>query len=417
MFNSTLVLLDSIKRNDMAVKVLKDIVTMGASTEELSSARSGSLPLVGEHESIPYHTNMTAFSSQSRMRLPPAWLTRRIISSALQNLTENFATYFTEVKNGRLSPSKYIRPFVSDTAEVLKQTVQDRNLYLAPSAYPMANKILLDCEDFETLQMLLNHTLYKVEVNSTRLYDFALKSLLKDSISERSIDLILSFIGDIVKAVGMPLASIGTQSSSYASLLLVDTMERVLSSKISVPLSMSDYPLSISSDFIQEVEVSKGAFTKKDDIGMNEIVRANLLLYVLEEGKKILSGQLPQRAYTIVALACKKANLPTVMLNLYRLAQEDNNDDKLLRNIIVHTLARSKDHWDVAIEILEDMKKKNLGTPDLYMYYSALTACDSGHDWEQAIFLLSKMQQDGHALSTVAVTTVITACAACGQVI
>ena len=90
--------------------------------------------------------------------------------------------------------------------------------------------------------------------------------------------------------------------------------------------------------------------------------------------------------------------------------QTDNADDKMLRNIIIHTLARSADHWDTAIEILEDVPK-----PDLFMYNSALIACNTGRDWEQAIYLLSKMQEDGHQLSTVVVTSAIAACSTCGQ--
>ena len=70
-----------------------------------------------------------------------------------------------------------------------------------------------------------------------------------------------------------------------------------------------------------------------------------------------------------------------LMLNLYRISQEDKKDDKLLRNIIIFTLARSDDHWDIAIEILEDMRRMNLGIPDIYMYHSAFKACDSGKDW------------------------------------
>ena len=419
--------------------------------------------------------------NNNRMRLPPAWLTRRIIGNALQNLTENFAVYFTEIKNGRLSPCKEIKPFVNDVAEVLRGTIQDRNLYLSPSAYPMANKILLDCNDFDTLQLLLNHTLYKPEVNTTRLYDFALKNLLKENPSQKNIDVILSFISDIVKA-SIP---------QYSSSLLVEAMERLTISKIKInsnSLLNNDYPLLLpllnkynildyNYDVNNNIDDDNNDNTHDDDnisssnkdngnnkynnnsndkkksrsileysnnsndnkknrsileysnnindnmIGripkrgtdLNEIVRASLLFHLFVEGRKLIPGSLPPRAYTLVALACKKANLSTLMLNLYRISKEDNRDDRMLRNIIIFTLARSKEYWYIAIEILNDMKNMNLGVPDIYMYHSALKACDSGKDWKLALILLNEMQKDDHKLTTISLTSAITACAACGR--
>ena len=406
MYNSTLVLLDNMKRNDMALKVLRDILSIGAVSDVSSTIGAGASNVwsSAEEEDTLSATSSNGHTQISRMRMPPGWLTRRIISGALQNLTENFATYFTEMKGGRLSPSLELRPFVSDVAEVLRGTVHDRNLYLSTSAYPMANKILLDCNDFDTLLVLLNHTLYKPEVNTTRLYDFALKSLLKENPSEKSIDVILSFVGDIVKA-SIPL---------YASTLLLDAMERLTTSKIKSTLKLSDFSTSPSIYTDNESVLLRGVVPKRGS-DVHEIVRAHLILRLFNGGRKLLSPCLPNRAYNIVALAFKKANLPFMTLNLYRLVQESGIDDKALRNTITYTLARSSEHWDVAIEILEDMRKTMGGISDRSMYFSAFTACDYGRDWEQAIFLLNRMQEDGHSLCTVSVTSVITACAACGQ--
>mmetsp|Transcript_2822 Transcript_2822/g.6509 ORF Transcript_2822/g.6509 Transcript_2822/m.6509 type:complete len:292 (-) Transcript_2822:69-944(-) len=53
--------------------------------------------------------------------------------------------------------------------------------------------------------------------------------------------------------------------------------------------------------------------------------------------------------------------------------------------------------------------------PDLFMYTSALLACENGQDWEQAIFILDEIQRNGYNLTTVAVTSAIAACAAAGR--
>ena len=404
MYNSTLVLLDGMKRNDMALKVLRDILSIGALPENTASPMNTSYAQSGDDEDHYQGHSSYSHVPTTRMRLPPGWLTRRIISNALQNLTENFAVYFTDVKNGRLTPNKELRPFVNEVAEVLKGTVHDRNLYLSTSAYPMANKILLDCGDFETLQTLLNHTLYKPEVNTTRLYDFALKSLLKDSPTQQGVDVILLFLGDIVKA-SIP---------QYASSLLVAAMERLALSKIKTTSSPSEYSLPLLADSDLEPALRNEILPKRG-IDMNEVYRAQLLHRLFEGGRKLLDMGLPKRAYNILALAYKKADLPVLMVNLYKVALEDNIDDRMLKNIIVYTLARSSEHWDMAIEILEDIRKSNGGVSDINMYYSAFTACDSGRDWEQALYLLNRMSEEGHPMTTIAVTSVITACSACGQ--
>ena len=59
---------------------------------------------------------------------------------------------FTEVVDGKLSPSEAIKPFVRDLTLVLRYTVYDKNLYLSATSYPMANKLLLDGGDYDTLR-------------------------------------------------------------------------------------------------------------------------------------------------------------------------------------------------------------------------------------------------------------------------
>jgi hypothetical protein len=72
------------------------------------------------------------------------------------------------VRNGRLTPTADAQPLVDDVTLLLKYTVQERGLHLFPNSYPMANKLILDVGDFDTLSTLLRHALSINEVNSSR---------------------------------------------------------------------------------------------------------------------------------------------------------------------------------------------------------------------------------------------------------
>ena len=100
-----------------------------------------------------------------------------------------------------------------------------------------------------------------------------------------------------------------------------------------------------------------------------------------------------------------------LMLELYKFAICDETADKQFKNLVVYNLARSPDYWDAALDILNNLKEK----PDLFMYTSGILACETGNDWEQAIYLLDKLQTDGYNLSTISVTSAIAACASKGR--
>ena len=195
MYNSTIVLLDTMNRNDLAVKVYRDLIAagaqeMGTPEEEWMAFRAngnyyishpiqslsqtwsrtatrpgpepgpeyGSVPpssSAGSHVASTESSSSSSSSSSSRssglsdyrqqqqqvpsapvgekppngdtsggggfnevvsaretsnsppattighrVRLPPSWMTRRILSNALMDLTDNFSAYFTEIKNG-----------------------------------------------------------------------------------------------------------------------------------------------------------------------------------------------------------------------------------------------------------------------------------------------------------------------------
>lgn len=146
MYNITMVLCDKQGRHSDAVKVLLDMIYLN---------RQHNLPVEENqrtHSSVSLSLLSTSSPSSFRSRLPSVWITRRVISNALDALTKNFSMLFTEVVDGKLSPSEAIKPFVRDLTLVLRYTVYDKNLYLSATSYPMANKLLLDGGDYDTLR-------------------------------------------------------------------------------------------------------------------------------------------------------------------------------------------------------------------------------------------------------------------------
>ena len=295
----------------------------------------------------------------------------------------------------------------------------------------MANKLVLDAADWPTLRNLLNQTLYKAEVNSTRLYDFAVKVLVRDNPDRAALDTALGFVAD-VRAAGF---------EDYAAYIVIDVMNKLLNARMHHNHAMAviahgwapaddaadgdargrdrgNLGAEGSDDVDATPSPRPGPPQNNRDAPFADLARAHLVSYFFDRARGLfkpdracpVAPSFPRKAYNIAAYMCKRADDPRLMMWVYRLAVEDGADDKMLRNIIIHTLARSRDHWDTAIEIIEDMPR-----PDLFMYNSALIACNTGKDWEQALYLLDKMQRDGHALSTVVVTSAIAACSTCGQ--
>ena len=444
-----IVLLDTLKRNDLVVSIYRDMLAQFTPDGEedvppAASHTSTYVPGGGPSYGPPHSREQPYGSSRptaapaathpaagSRGRAPPAWLTRRVINNALTDLTAKFSEYFTEIKNGRLAPSRAAQSYVRDVTELLKETIHDRNVFLIPNAYPMANKLVLDAADWPTLRNLLNQTLYKAEVNSTRLYDFAVKVLVRDNPDRAALDTALGFVAD-VRAAGF---------EDYAAYIVIDVMNKLLNARMHHNHAMAviahgwapaddaadgdargrdrgNLGAEGSDDVDATPSPRPGPPQNNRDAPFADLARAHLVSYFFDRARGLfkpdracpVGPSFPRKAYNIAAYMCKRADDPRLMMWVYRLAVEDGADDKMLRNIIIHTLARSRDHWDTAIEIIEDMPR-----PDLFMYNSALIACNTGKDWEQALYLLDKMQRDGHALSTVVVTSAIAACSTCGQ--
>ena len=125
MYNATLMLCDINGRHNDSIKVLRSLFSQ-------------------------FYTNTSRYRTYNaiRQKIPAVWITRKVISNALDSVTRNFSKLFTEVIDGRLAPTSSIVPFIDDLTEVLKLTVNERNLYLTVNSYPMANKLLLDAGDY-----------------------------------------------------------------------------------------------------------------------------------------------------------------------------------------------------------------------------------------------------------------------------
>lgn len=315
---------------------------------------------------------------------PPIYITRRIVTNALDSLTNNFTSVFTNIVDGRLAPTTEAKPFIDDLTEVLKYTIYERRIYLPANCYPIANKLLLDASDYVTVRTMLNHTLYLRDVNSSRLYDFAARSLIR--VETKGVAVLSLLIEDLCQARNYKLAG-------GIFLLVISRLSNQVCSEVtsrSRPLIRADR------QFVYE-----------------ERRRKCLELHsFFERGRKLLQvAYTPPKTYKLVAYAYRYANMPDLMLGVYRTALYDGVSDKHLKNLVVYNLAKSVDYWDAALQVLEEMTE----TPDLFMYRSAISACETGGDWENAIYLLGQIEQHGYNLTTSVVTSAISACAASGR--
>ena len=433
LYNTTMVLCDKCGRHEEATRAL---------LMALTSSHGLSPP--------PLSSTISSLGSMGRPRLPSVWITRKVISNALDALTRNFSALFTEVVDGKLSPSEKIKPFVRDLTIVLRCTVYEKNLYLSPTSYPMANKLLLDAGDFDTLRgkirdsivcdyfntfflffifaVLLNHTLYMSEVNSTRLYDFAAKSLTRIKSIEQGLQVILLLIADLcatgyhrtavaiflqgVHRIGSQIVLLLSESSVIqnkggAMLIKTGSLQHSPSTR-SLQTGGKNVGVPISSPTTN----CRKAFIQRKELSVKLYNYSQILQKYFRDAKFLIGkGNFPSRAYKTTAHIYKNAGMFQFLLDLYYEASIDNAADKQFKNLVVYNLARVPDYWDKAVGILGNMTEK----PDLFMYTSGILACETGGDWEHAIYLVDKLKKDGYNITTMALTSAISACAVRGR--
>ena len=244
----------------------------------------------------------------------------------------------------------------------------------------------------------MNQTLFMSEVNSTRLYDFAVRSLVRLNPLSDGLSVILFLMEDLCLQGYFKLAvNIFNQGLHRLSSPPTDPM----TDKNKMPYSNKWKKHSVRN------------MTHLEEESYNQTRQNCILLqkYFLVARQILTTEHFPRRAYKVAAHVFKDSGMHDLIIDLYKYAIYDNAADKQFKNLVVYNLARSPDYWDAALDILNNLKEK----PDLFMYTSGILACEKGKDWEQAIYLLDKLQLDGYNLSTVIVTSAISACASGGR--
>ena len=390
MYNSTMLLADTLGQHDVAIKILLSL-------------------LVGEE-------GQTSGKGR-RPRPPQRFIRSRIISNALTSLTADLSTTFVEIGKGRLAPSDDASALYDSLATVLPLEVCTsgrNNVLLRPNAYPMACKILLDAKDYGSLRILLEQTLSLPSVNSTKLYEFGVKGLTLAFPLREGVRTILKLIGDCVDAGQVTLGAD----------MLTLAMNRIFNVP-SLPRSSIDRKF-LDPDYAgrgvpmryQRQKPAANTRSPRNDVmhaksldGIRSDTRERLLILMHTRARDILGPEnMPDKSYRLASLACQNAYLFEKALDVYRDAQTDGRLDTFTSNVAISTLSRSRDYWDTALDLFNDCQEQ-----DRYGYIAALVACETGGDWEHALFLLKQAKAEGVDWTASMVTTAIAACGCRGR--
>ena len=462
MYNKTITLADQMGRSDIAVALLVDLL-------DDNEDNGHNLGLQQSSQSPPLQQSQ--LKQNIRIKMPPRFIINRVLSNALIALTQNFRTNFLEVVQGRLEPVPELKSFCEDLSLALsiEGAFADPLLRLRPNAYPMAMKLLLDEEDFESLRFHLNQTLYIPTVNSTRLYEFGIKGLtfifpLRDGVST-IIDL-LEDCASVQPRLAEVMATLAMNKIFNAPPHTRSNIDRRMfpttgksSNNNNHNNNINNYNYSYSNNGNTKVLGMKVSSSRKGklqlyrekqdtysntntnsntigrfvDVSRNDAekqirtgTRERLLVHLFQRIRQLLGPErTPRKCYRLALLACQKANLPERALLVYRQLLEDcsynlNQDkekkwlsvDAVCHNAAMSTLARSVDHYDTALDIFSSIPESKL---DSYNYVAALVACETGLDWERACYIMNKAKESGHGWTTSMVTTAIAACGASGR--
>jgi pentatricopeptide repeat protein len=390
MYNATMILADTVGRHHVALDLL--------------------LSLVGGQSGVD-----AKGKKRCRLRPPQRFVRSRVLSNALLSLTEEFSTAFVDAGQGCLEPSPEVVDLHDSLVELLPLEIcsghHSSRVLLRPGAYPMATKVLLDARDYSSLRVLLNQTLYMPQINSTKLYEFSIKGLTLVFPLRDGVRTTLSLIQDCVNA----------GASDLGKEMLTLAMNRIYNvpsiTRSSIDRTFLDptrggcgAPVRFQRQTPQTSRNSKDS-QRKLGKGMRSDTREKLLILMHTRTRRIIgAANMPSKSYRLAALACQNAFLFEKAVSIYQQAAEDGKLDTFTSNVVVGTLSRSDDFWDTALDIFEEMPVK-----DAYGFLAALVACETGGDWEQAIYLLNRARENGLPWSTSMVTTAIAACGSAGR--
>eukprot|EP01038_Epipyxis_sp_PR26KG_P006246 gene6246-8604_t len=369
MYNSTIVMCDYAGKYRLAIQVYLELYQL-----------SLGLPI----------NNSSYINYNVKGRIPSTWVTKRIISNAIDALTANFSNTFTTIIDGRLAPNNESLSFVLDVTKALRISLNNRNMQLSSSCYAMANKLLLDASDYYSLRLLLNQTISILDVNHSRLYDFAARSLIRVSPITNGLEVLLRLIDDLRNS----------NNHILASNLMMQGLKRIV----------EDFNPNKSTT-LPVLKVIYGP--QKSNYYENlQIVEKTTLNYFKICRSWLSSRGVPPSAYRILIKALKHANLLRSMLEVYKIVLTDRIQDKQINHLIIHGLSKSSDYWNEALVIFYNRKDK----PDLFEYSSAITACETGCDWKKAIELMDRMQNHGYNVTLSQYNSIINVCFSCGEI-
>lgn len=271
------------------------------------------------------------------------------------------------------------------------------------------------------LTVLLNHTLYMSDVNSTRLYDFAARSLTRIQPIEHGLQVLLALISDLCMtgyhrtAVSIFLQGVHRLSSHIVELLSESSVIQNKGGAMLIKIGSLQHAPSSRPSQAAEGNVTtncRKAFIQRKELGIKLHNYSQILQRYFSDAKAIIGkSYFPPKAYKTTAHIYKNAGMFQYLLDLYYEASIDNAADKQFKNLVVYNLARAPEYWGKAIGILSNMTEQ----PDLFMYTSGILACQTGGDWEHAIYLVDKLKNDGYNITAMALTSAISACAARGR--
>lgn len=417
LYNATTLICYRSGRHAELIRVLLEVIRrMNTSSRKTIELRSSKLsPAKVSDSTVTFDFNATQLMlsavEQKWNKFPSPWITRNILSSTLEALTKNFSHCFTEIVDGRMGPSADVADFVADVTVALNITALDKQLRLTDNSYPMANKLLLDAGDYGTLRVLLNHTLSMEGAGSGRLYDFAIRSFKRLSTADQAVENLLWIIEDLSQAGNHRMAKQAFMEG--IRLISVKTSDMYMDHHKNTPASVEHGNI-LRSDFIDDNDVGSFRSKRRDFVAFAR-QQGKMMHKFFKAGRAYLreTSDIPNVAYRIAAHSFKYAGMLDLMLETYNQALEDGVSDAQLKNLVIYNLAQSRIYWDTALDILSKVEQK----PDLFMYTSGLIACETGEDWENALYLIKRIRQDGYNLTTAAMASAISTCASCGRVI
>lgn len=295
-----------------------------------------------------------------------------IVQQALVQLTLNFSSVYVKNENGKILASKDMIPFLNSLSDCLSFIARDDAIIFSSDSYPIASKLLLDNNDYESLRLLLNRTLYTSVINSTRLYDFTLKNLCRITAPPEANDCAIDLISDVFasgfkdNAKQMVFEAINRMNS--ASLTLRQTLENSGQTQKQVSSSFSSSNKRKKKQMLKQKQLDHGHVplivkggNLSSDSGITVPVSVARIISMFVRTRKILGAEYFPNVYRMVLSLVKDYDVDLVM-GIYTQSLIDNVSSDTFKEIVVSSLGK-KLGFNMAMQVLEEMRIK-IGSGD-----------------------------------------------------